>query len=221
MLGLGVVATLAGCGGTGAPVPGLAAKSPAQILAAASSAAQGAATVHVAGSILDGSTPISLNMELVADMGGIGQIALGGLQVRLVELDKLLYVSGNLALYERVAGPAAARRLEGAWLRGPARSRALAPFSTLANPRKLLDLLLAAHGRLSRAPASLIRGQRALGVRDMSSQGTLYVAATGTPYPLEIRWQRGGELEFDDWNGAAEIQAPRHEVSIRELASAG
>ena len=56
-------AMLAGCAGSSPSENGLASKTPQEIVAAAKAAAAGAATVHVAGSILDARTPISVDMR--------------------------------------------------------------------------------------------------------------------------------------------------------------
>lgn len=220
LVAIALAGALAACGGSASSGQRLLSAPPARVLAAARSAALGAATVRIAGSILTGAQPISIDMELVADKGGMGAIEIGPLRMRLVELDKLLYLDGNSALYERLLGPAAAARLRGAWLRGAQASRALAPFVALADPRDLLGTLLRPSGNLERAGARLVRGSRAIALRDQSTGATLYLAASGTPYPLEIRWAHGGALDFEDWNGPAEIQAPAHELSIQELERA-
>jgi hypothetical protein len=81
-------ATLAGCGGSAHAGNGVASKTPARIVALAKSAATRAASVRVAGSIVSEGKPISLDMELLAQQGGKGQIALDGLSFRLVEVDR-------------------------------------------------------------------------------------------------------------------------------------
>ncbi len=68
--------------------------------------------------------------------------------------------------------------------------------------RTLLGSTLAAHGTLARGPATTVEGRPALGVSDGANGGTLYVASTGTPYPLELveRGASAGTLVFDRWN---------------------
>ena len=87
-LALTPAAALAGCGSSLSASNGVASKTPAQILASARSAAAGAATVHVAGSIVSEGKPISLDMELVARKGGEGRITLDGLSIQLIEVDR-------------------------------------------------------------------------------------------------------------------------------------
>jgi hypothetical protein len=216
-----LAASLAACAGSASAPNGIASKSPAQIVAGARAAAVGAATVHVAGSIIVQGTPISFNMELVSDKGGTGRVSLGGLSMQLVESDGYLYVRGNTDFYERFAGAAAARRLRGKWLKGAADGAALRPLAELTSLRKLLGSTLADHGALTRTADTTIAGRSAVGVSDLARGGTVYVAATGIPYPLELVWngEHGGNLAFDDWNKPAEPSAPVHAINVKQLQS--
>jgi hypothetical protein len=220
-LTLALAATLAGCASSATSNNGVASKAPAQILAAARSAAAGAATVHVAGSIVREGQPISLDMELVAHKGGKGRITLGGLSAQLIELDGLLYINGGSAFDDRVAGPAAARRLSGKWLRGSADSGALASLASVTDMGELIDTALTGHGTLGRGATTTIDGQKAVGVSDLAEGGTLYVASTGAPYPLEIvtGGADGGKIAFNRWNQSVTLEAPAKVIEIDELQS--
>ncbi len=210
---------LCGCAGSASSSNGVASKAPAQIVAAAKSAAAGAATVHVAGSIFGGGTPISVDMELVSGKGGQGQIMIEGLTVKLVNVDNAVYVSSGAAFYARFAGAAAARRLRGRWLKASARGAALGPLAWLTNLGKLLGSALSAHGALSRGVPTSVRGQEAVAVTDLARGGTLYVAGTGAPYPLEIVKPApgGGELVFDRWNQPVVLEPPVGAINIKQL----
>jgi len=218
---LALAAALAGCGESSPAANGLTSSTPTQIVAAAMTAAEHAATVHVSGSIVGRRTPISLDMELVGYKGGAGHVALAGLSAELVGVDRALYIRGNNALYRRLAGPAAARLLQGRWFKGRASSSALAPLAALTNLQQLIGLALSGHGPLTRAPAARIDGREAVGVSDLAGGGTLYVAATGAAYPLEliVRGARSGKLVFDKWNQAYELEVPTGALSIAQLQS--
>jgi hypothetical protein len=216
-----LAATLAACGDSSQRGNGVATRTPAQILALARSAVAGAATVHVAGSIVSDGKPISINMELVAGKGGEGRIVLEGLGIDLVNADGALYIRGASAFYSRFAGPRAAAVLQGKWLKGAADGEAMAPLASLTDLGKLLDSALAAHGALSRAPATVIDGQKVVGVTDLANGGTLYVAATGVPYPLEIAKSAGGggRLFFDRWNRPVTLTPPASAINVKQLQS--
>jgi hypothetical protein len=215
-----VVATLAGCGSSASVGNGLAEEAPARIVALAKSAAASAASVHVAGSIVSEGKPISLDMELLAQQGGKGQVALDGLSFRLVEVDRAVYVKGGTGFYSRFAGPTAARVLAGRWLKGAAATGALSPLASLADLGTLLDSTLAGHGALTRGTDARVGGRPALAVTDAVAGGTLYVAATGVPYPLEIvkRGARGGRIVFDRWNQPVSLAVPSDAINIKQLA---
>jgi hypothetical protein len=217
MVALG--ASLVGCAGSASAPNGLASKTPGQIVAAAKAAAVGAATVHVAGSILVQGSPISFNMELVSDKGAVGRVSLGDLSMQLVELDGYLYVRGNSDFYERFVGRAGVQRLRGRWLKGLARSRALESLADLTSLRKLLGNTLADHGALTRSAGATVAGRPAVGVSDLARRATMYVAATGAPYPLEIVWNgaHGGNTTFSRWNRPAEPTAPEHAINVKQL----
>jgi hypothetical protein len=214
--------TLAGCASPSSTGNGVASKTPAQIVAIAKSAAAGAATVHVAGSIVSEGKPISINMELVAHKGGAGRIALGGgLEIELVDVDRTLYIDASAAFYGHFVGSTAARLLQGKWLKGSAEHGALASFASLTDLGKLIDGTLDIHGTLSYAGGTTIDGQKAVAVRDLIEDGTLYVAATGTPYPLEIikDGTGAGKLVFDKWNQPVTLEAPADAIDINQLQS--
>jgi hypothetical protein len=224
------VVVLAGCSSTSSSGNGVASQTPAEILAASKSAAAGAATVHVAGSILSEGKPISLDMELVGsngvgDNGGRGRLTLGGLGIRLIAIDKAVYVKGNDAFYTHFAGAKAARLLHGKWLKGSAEHGPLASFASLANLGKVLDSTLQDHGPLSSAGTTTVNGQKAVGVTDAADDGTLYVATSGAPYPLEIvktgSATGAGKIVFDRWNKPVTLQPPTNVINADQLQGAG
>jgi hypothetical protein len=211
-------ALLAGCAGGASSENGVAAKTPAQIVALAKASAAGAASVHVAGSILSEGKPISLNMELVAGQGGQGRVSLDGVSFRLVGVDDAVYVYGDTAFYTRFAGATAARVMRGKWLKG-AQAGALRSLASLTHLGSLLGNVLSSHGPLARVAGATVAGQRAVAVRDTARGGTLYVASSGTPYPLEIVERDGDRLMFGRWNQAVTLTVPVDAIDIRQLQS--
>ncbi len=220
VLALGLAATLAGCASSSPSSNGVASRTPTQILALAKSAAADAATVHVAGSIVNGGRPISINMELVAGKGGQGRVALEGLSIELAQVDGSLYVKGSDSFYSRFAPPGAARVLQGKWLKGSANGEAMAPLSSLTDLGKLLGSALAGHGTLSRGADATVNGEKAVALSDLAAGGTLYVAATGSPYPLEIvKPGAGGKIVFDRWNQPVTLTPPTDAINVKQLES--
>jgi hypothetical protein len=219
---LALAATLlAGCGSSSSSGNGVASKTPTQIIAAAKAATEGAVSAHVAGSIVSEGKPIALDMELLANKGGKGRITVEGLTVNLIEVDKAVYINGSTAFYKHLAGSAAATLLQGKWLKAPASSQNFASFSALTDLGKLVDSTLAAHGSLARAKDSTVGGQKVVGLTDAAKGGTLYVAGTGAPYPVELvkTGADGGKIVFDRWNKPVTLAPPANSVNINQLQS--
>jgi hypothetical protein len=221
---------LAGCGSSSSlsAENGVASKTPTQIVSSAKAAAAGAASVHVAGSIVSEGKPISIDMELVGRNEGKGSVTLEGLEISLIDIDRAVFVKGSRAFYERFAGPRAASLLQGKWIEGSVDHGSLASFAALADLDKLIDSTLADHGTLSLAGRATVRGKGAVGVTDAAQDGTLYVATTGVPYPLEIvksvaqagSGARAGKIVFDGWNKPVSLTAPTNSISLAHLKSA-
>jgi hypothetical protein len=212
---------IAGCGSSSSSSSGLASKSAAQIVTAAQTAADSARTVHVTGSIVNAGAPIDLDMELVNGTGGRGRLSENGLSFELVELGGYVYIKGSQAFYSHVAGTAAAQLLDGKWLKAPANSGTFSSLTSLTNLRKLLDSTLTSHGTLTKGATSTVEGQQAIAIKDSTRGGTLYVATSGTPYPLQIAksGSGGGKIAFNRWNAPVKLKAPRNAVDLSQLQS--
>jgi hypothetical protein len=218
-----VAALLGGCGSSGSTSSsnGIAAKTPAEILTAAKAAADSASSVHVSGSIVSGSSPITLNLELLAGKGGRGQISENGLSFNLIQVGGTAYISGSPAFYSHFGGAAAAQLLEGKWLKVPSSSGNFSTLGSLTNLSQLLDTALADHGKLAKGVTTTVDGQKVLSVTDVSHGGTLYVATTGKPYPIEISkdGKSGGKILFDRWNAPVTLTAPKNSIDLSQLES--
>jgi hypothetical protein len=218
------VATLGGCGGSSGN--GVASKSPTEIVAAAKAAADGASAVHVAGSTVTGGSPITLDLSLVTGKGGSGRLTESGLSFELIEIDGTIYINGSSAFYTHFAGPAAAQLLHGKWLKASTSNASFAGLSSLTELRKLLDAALttsANNKTLVAAGTTTIDGQPAVGVKDTTQNGILYVATTGPAYPLEITKSGtgGGTITFSEWDKPVTLTPPANAVDIEQLQHAG
>ena len=222
VLALGLI--LAGCGSSSSSSGnGLQSKSPSQILEAAKAAASKAASVHINGTITSSGKPISLNMELLAGKGGKGTISQEGFTIKLIQVRGAVYINGSAAFYTHVGGAAAAQLLQGKWLKAPANSGELASLASLTDLSKLIDTALANHGKLAKDGTATIEGLKAVGVKDTSKGGILYVASTGKPYPLEITksGKESGKVVLDRWNQPVSLSAPAGAIDIGKLQKAG
>jgi hypothetical protein len=222
-----VAVVLAGCGGSSSSSSssgnGVADKSPTEILAATKAAADAATSVHVSGSIVSSGSPITLDMHLRAGKGGRGSLSEKGLAFELIQTGGIVYIKGSAAFYKHIGGNAAAQLLEGKWLKAPAGSSNFASLGQLTDLRQLVGQTLANHGSLTTGGTTTINGQKAVGVTDKTKGGTLYIATSGQPYPIEITksGSAGGKITFDGWNKPVTVAAPANAIDVAKLQSAG
>ncbi len=190
VVAIALAGLLGGCGGSSGN--GVASKSPAEILAATKSAADGASSVHIAGSLSSGGSPITLDMYLASGTGGRGKLAENGLSFELIVVDNSIYIKGSPAFYSHFGGSAATQLFRGKWLKAPASSGELASLASLTDLSKLIDQALANTSTLVKGAATTVGGQAVVELTDAAKDGSIYVATTGKPFPVELV-KRGSE----------------------------
>jgi hypothetical protein len=209
-----VLVTLAGCGGSSSG-SGIASEPPQKILGDSLAAAKGLKSVHAAGTVNSAGQHIKLDIQLVGGKGGRGQITLGGLSFSLVGLNHYAYMQAPPAVWEKAGAPAsAAQKLQGKWLRTPATGQ-FGSIASLTDINALFTQLLTQHGKkLKTGGVSTLAGRKVVAVK--SDQGTLYVAATGKPYPVELvkPGSNGGRIDFDRFNEPVTLSAPTNTVDL-------
>ena len=214
------VALLAGCGSSGPKSNGVADKTPNQILAAAEVAALQAAGVHVSGKIAQNGTPLTLNLHLVKGKGGKGHMSENGTGFDIIRVGDKAFVRGSNAFYTRFAGAKAAKLLEGKWLVSSAGSGKFAPLTPLTDQVKFFQGSLGAHGKLTKGAVTTVNGQKVIALTDGNGGGTLYVATTGQPYPIQLVSPGNGaegKITFDQWGTIVPIVAPKGAIDISKL----
>jgi hypothetical protein len=217
------LAGVAGCGGSSSSKGnGVASKSPQQIVEQSSTAAKSAKSVHVAGAVNNEGAHITLDLDLVAGKGGRGEISQNGLHAKIILIGKTAYINGDAAFYRHFGGKAGVQLFEGKWLKASTTNEDIASLSSLANMGALLDSALNSHGTLKKGSTTSVNGQPAIAVQDTSEGGSLYVATTGKPYPLQLAktGTEGGKITFDRWDEPVELVAPAHPVDVSELEAA-
>jgi hypothetical protein len=223
LLATAIAATaLAGCGG-GSSTNGVESKSPTGILEAAKKAAEGASSVHVAGSVENAGTLLSLNLTIQQGKGAKGTISQGPLSFELIKVGDSVYIKGSSAFYSHFAGGEAAKLLQGKWLQAPASSGEFQALGGLTDMHALLSTTLGEKGTLAKGGVSTVAGHKVIAVKDTTKGSVLYVATTGKPYPIQIakNGSGGGKVNFEDWDAAVSISAPSNAVNVEKLKSKG
>jgi len=208
-----LAALLGGCGASSDN--GVAAKSPEQIVAASKAAAESATSVHVSGTIVSNGAPITLDLQQLRR----GQLSVGGLGFEVIQTGGTVYIKGSEAFYRHIGGATAAQLLQGRWLKASTASREFASISSLTDLRQLVDASLEHRGALTKAGTTHVNGQAVVGVSDQTKGGTLYIATTGKPYPVQITKAGGGggAVSFQGWNQPVTIVAPANALDINQL----
>jgi hypothetical protein len=214
------VAALTGCGGA-ATANGVAAKPPAEVVAAAKAAADTANSVHVSGSLVSNGSPVTLDLDLLAGEGGRGQVSEDGLSFELIHVGRTVYLKGSRAFYQHLGGATAAQLLQGRWLKAPATIGSFASLASLTDLRRLVDMALAINGTPAQAGVATVAGQKAVGLTNASKSGTLYVATTGQPYPIAVTegGASSGRIVLDRWNEPVSLTPPADAIDITKLQS--
>jgi hypothetical protein len=219
---------LSGCGGSADN--GVASKSGPEILAATKGAALEAKSVHVVSSSAQGPASFKSDLYLSRD-GGRGNVSLLGLRYEAIRREGSVYIKGDSRFYKRLelilGFPI--RQQPGMWLKSPATNSPLAQLAAVLDLRGELDRLLSTPGSLTTGAAAKVEDQRAVTVQERTKlyTGVLYVAATGTPYPIALIKTKGkaknelegGRTTFSEWDRPVSLIAPSPWMDVETLRS--
>jgi hypothetical protein len=210
---------IAACGGSSSSGNGIASEAPAAILKATVAAANGVKSMHVAGSVASTGTAVTLDLDLDAAKGATGSMSEGGLGFKIVSVNKALYINAGDAFWKHFGGAAAATLFANKWIEAPTASNAFGSLSALTNLHDLFTQLLGSHGALTKTATKTVNGQQAVGLLDKTKGGTLYVATSGQPYPLEIvgGGANTGTITFSNFNVPVTVTPPPHPVNLSQL----
>ena len=215
---LAVVGAVSACGGSSDN--GVASKPPDQIVSTASSTLKAAQTVHISGTVANGNSPVTLDLSLVSGKGATGSMSESGLSFQIVAIDQTVYINGSPAFWRHFGGNVAAALLTGKWLKAPETGQ-FGSLAELTDLQRLISELVGSHGTLTKGPTTTVNGRKVIAVSDASRGGTLYVATTGKPYPIEISkpGPQGGQIAFDRFNQPVSLTAPPNAIDISSLTS--
>jgi hypothetical protein len=218
LLSVAAAVGLVACGGGGAKDNGVASKSPAEILAAAQTAVQGAKSVHLSGSVLSSGQTVRLDLDILSGRGAKGEISESGLSFQLLSSGSTVYIKGSSAFLKHFAGNTAAQVFAGKWLKGSATGQ-LAAITQFTNLPALFGQLVAGHGTLAKGATTTLGGQKAVSITDTQKHGTMYVATAGQPYPLQVgrSGNAGGSLTFDHYNESVSLTPPSGAIDITQF----
>jgi len=196
---------------------GEAAKPAKQVVADAVQAAEGASSFHLSGKARLSSKPVRLDFSFVRGKIAAGSVRSGGLKFDVVVIGDTAYLRGNSAYWKQAGLPSReAQLLSDTWLKGSANNQAFKSFTHQYNARTFLNRLNHA-GALASQGATTYKGRSVVAIHDPAGE-TLYVMASGTPYPVAVV-SGGDTLTFDRWNQPVRPTAPKGALDIGHLRS--
>jgi len=215
---LAVLGAVSACGGSSDN--GVPSKSPDAIVSAASSALEAVQTVHISGSVANGNTPVTLDLSLVSGRGATGSMSESGPSFQIVAIDQTVYINGSPAFWRHFGGSVPAALLTGKCMKAPETGQ-FASLAEITDLNRLISGLLASHGTLTKGPTTTINGRKVIAVSDATRGGTLYVATTGKPYPIQVSkpGPQGGRLAFDRFNQPMSLTSPPNAIDIWQLTT--
>jgi len=202
-----------GCGGGG----GESSKTAKQIADDAAHAASAATSVHVAGTASAQGQQVPVDVR-ISNAGAVGTGSFGGASVQIVRMGDNIYVRGAQQVLGSFLGPAAAQKIDDHWVQIPASMPQLQQFAALTDLKQLPAQLFTPTGTVTKAGTRTVGGTKAVALKGYGTDGssTLVVAASGTPYPLQLV-SSGGTLTFGDWNAPVSVQQPSDVVPLTSL----
>jgi hypothetical protein len=207
------VLALAGCG-SGSKTNGEEKKTAEQVVADAQAAAKSASIVHVVGSGTDNGQPLKLDLW-VGDGKGKGHLEEGGLAFDIVRVGNTVYVKGSAAFWKQFGGDAAAALLHDRWVKAPTTRDQVKSIVGLTDKSQFFSSILGQHGKIENKGIVDYQDAKVVEVRDTTQGGSLYVASTGTAYPVAVKGGKNqGDIAFSGWNADVAVVAPKNAVDL-------
>ncbi len=203
-----------------------------QILDKAMAAAKSATSVKVVGNIDTGNGSASIDMQ-AGDDAATGTVSGKGIDMQVLVVGGKSYFKLSGAALAQAAGAgsdpdtikALTSLIGNKWLVVPSDGSAgqLSSLKDLGDKKALIDQTLSPDGTLTVKGTGDVDGQSVVFV-DSSAGGTLAVATTGTPYPVQITGgdsKASGKITFSDWNAPVNVTAPTDVLDLAALAKLG
>jgi hypothetical protein len=214
---VGVAVAPSSATGTGSQTSVEAAKPARQVVADAVKAAQAASSFHVSGHVPASGTRTAVDVSFVRGKGATGSEAANGAKFDFVDIGNTAYLRSNSAFWKQVGVSGAVGRLfANRWLKIPGNNPQFGSFVRQYDARTFLNFLKS-HGSVTSQGDTAYKGRTVVAIHDRAGD-TLYVMASGTPYPVAL--VTGGDtLTFDRWNQPVTLTAPKGALDIARLGS--
>jgi hypothetical protein len=196
-----------------------------QILAKATDAARNSPSVLIKGRVDQSGKSARLDLRLKGADGGVGTVTLGTREFRIVRVGGELYVTGGRGAYPELGRAGAL--LEGKPVHVSATDPRFAEIAGFTDLRGILSRLLAPGTGLSKGARREINGRPALALLNAAGRGgTLWVARSGTPYPLRLDvpassgGPASGTLDFLEYGSPVLLTPPAGALDLTPTSGA-
>jgi len=191
-----------------------------QILAKATDAARSSTSVLIKGQVVQGGTTARLDLRLKGADGGVGTVTLDTREFRIVRVGTELYITGARGAFAELGR--AGGLLEGKPVHVSATDPRFSEVARFTDLRRILSLLLAPAAGLSKGDlAGQVNGSPALALLNAAGRGgTLWVATSGTPYPLRLDvpassgGPASGTLDFLEYGAPVVLTPPADALDL-------
>ncbi|MGO9660222.1 MAG: hypothetical protein ACLP7F_17940 [Acidimicrobiales bacterium] len=191
-------------------------KTAAQIWADARAAMEHAKSFHVIGHVDQAGTKITVNLSMSPGRGG-GSIQMPGVVMELVLAKGTVYIKADEKSWFKLTGSqSTAELVANRWIEAPVTNADFSSFAELADSRTFIGSFTA-QGSISKLPGTTTWEGRQTVVLVDSSGSRVYIAATGTPYLLDVQAQGSagaGSLKFTDFGDAPLPTVPTNALSL-------
>ena len=190
---------------------------PKRILAQATKAAMSARSVRIVGE----SPSASLDLVVTKDASD-GTRTAGDTTLKTRVVDGVIYIKADEAYWTEAFNKKKAKKIGDKWVAGELSNPKLKSFKQTSTMKPLLTQFLRLDESAQVGEVGVAQGQPAVPLT--ASIGTLWVATTGTPYPLQLNSSPDqpevSEVTFTEWNKKVVIKAPpkKQTISLADLA---
>ena len=189
-------------------------------------AEQNLGSVRIRGTLLQGKTPIKLNLHVNGDGEGGGTFVQSGSTIQIKRVGTLLYFDAPLKFWEAHTTSANAKRYGGKWLEVSALNTQFESFDQFLNAGDLVSAVFYGHTNpLTLSKPKSFQGQKVVIVGDSvtvngkKTSGKMYIRASGKPYVVQIVDKgptESGTLTFSDYGRPISIVTPPEPINLSD-----
>lgn len=194
---------LAGCGSSTNGVEDLSA---VEILTEVRAAVRDASSAHLTGTIGSADTGIEIDLTLTADGGANGTLTNGEQVITLLAVDGTTWYAANEAFWTGKVDAAKVAEVADKYVKLPATD---STFDDFTDWDAFWQGALDPEGVAQKGDVTEFDGRQVVELIDTKTDGVLYVALEGEPYPVGVRGGKDqGTVTLSDWNAPVTLEPP-------------